>query len=99
EPRKIVVRRRGAGRRQRWEVTVFWRNVTVERPNPTGISAGVDVGVAVLAAVAASDGTITQLPNPKHLERAARRLERAQQALAATKRVRRSDGEGRRARA
>jgi len=101
EPRKIVVRRRGHGRSQRWEVTVFWRGVQVERPNPTGRKAGVDVGVAVLAAVAAhetggSDGGVELVENPRHLTAKLAQLERAQQALAACRKTGRRDGAGRR---
>jgi len=101
EPRKIVVRRRGHGRNERWEVTVFWRGVQVARPNPTGRRAGVDVGVAVLAAVAStntdgSDGGVELVENPRHLTRKLAELERAQQALAACKKTGRRDGTGRR---
>ena len=101
EPRKIVVRRRGVGRRQRWEVTVFWRGVQVARPNPTGRKAGVDVGVAVLAAVATAepdgkDGGVELVPNPKHLTTKLAELEAAQQALASCKKTGRRDGAGRR---
>jgi len=102
EPRKIVIRRRGSGRSQRWEVTVFWRGVQVARPNPTGRKAGVDVGVAVLAAVAATNtdgsdggdplGEVELVENPRHLTRKLAELERAQQALAACKKTDRRDG-------
>ena len=96
EPRKIVVRRRGHGRRRRWEVTVFWRGVQVERPNPTGRRAGVDVGVAVLAAVADDQGGVELVENPKHLTHKLAELARAQQALAACVKTGRRDGGGRR---
>lgn len=99
ESRKIVVRRRGHGRHRRWEVTVFWRGVHVERPNPTGRQAGVDVGVAVLAAVADTSGKIDLVPNPRHLTHRLAELEQAQQALASCKKTGRRDGGGRRTKA
>lgn len=98
EPRKIVVRRRGQGRRRRWEVTVFWRGVQVAKPNPTGRSAGVDMGIAVLAAVADDQGDVELVENPKHLTRKLDQLARAQQALAVCKKTGRRDG-GRRMKA
>ena len=48
---------------------------------PVARSAGVDVGLAVFAAVAASDGTTELVPNPRYLRAAERRLARAQRAL------------------
>ncbi len=94
EIRKLVVRRRG----RRWEATVFWRHVYVPVLPKTGRACGMDVGVAVLAAVIASDGTrelvVNQAPFTRH--RAA--LTRAQQALAACAKTGRRDG-GRRQRA
>jgi putative transposase len=80
-------------------VTVFWRGVQVERPNPTGRRAGVDVGVAVLAAVADDQGGVELVENPKHLTAKLAELERAQQAFAACKKTGRRDGAGRRNRA
>jgi putative transposase len=96
EPRKIVVRRRGTGRARRWEVTVFWRGVQVPKPNPTGRRAGVDVGVAVLAAVADDQGGVELIENPRHLTRKLDQLARAQRALAACAKTGRRDGAGRR---
>lgn len=76
---KLVVRRRLRG----WEATVVYRDVAVEALPPTGRAAGIDVGVAVLAAVADNRGDVELIPNPAPLSRGLRRLERAQQALAA----------------
>jgi putative transposase len=78
-PVKLVVRRRLRG----WEATVVYRDVPVEPMLATGRAAGVDVGVAVLAAVADDHGAVELVANPRPLTRALRRLERAQQALAA----------------
>jgi putative transposase len=78
-PVKLVVRRRPRG----WEATVVYRAVTVERLPATGRSAGVDLGVAVLAAIADDHGAVELVANPAPLTRALRRLEAAQQALAA----------------
>ena len=48
---------------------------------PVARTAGIDLGLALLATVAASDGTIQTVANPRHLRAAARRLARAQRAL------------------
>ena len=45
-------------------------------------AAGVDLGLAWFATIAASDGTTEQVANPRHLRAAERRLARAQRALA-----------------
>jgi putative transposase len=95
EPRKLVVRRRG---QRRWEATVSWRGVAIEPLPPTGRACGVDVGVAVLAAVACSDGNVELVANPEPLARYREALTRAQQALAACAKTGRRDG-GRRQRA
>ncbi len=94
QARKLVVRRRG----QRWEATVFWRNVRVDSLPATGRACGVDVGVVVLAAVAGSDDTRELVTNPAPLTRHRAVLGRAQKALAVCARTRRRDG-GRRQRA
>lgn len=77
-PVKLVVRRRLA----RWEATVIFRSAAAEPLPPTGRAAGVDVGVAVLAAVADDRGSVQLISNPKPLTRRLHRLEHAQQALA-----------------
>lgn len=99
EARKIVIRRRGHSKARRWDVTVLWRGVQVPKPNPTGRSAGVDVGVAVWAAVADSDGGMELVENARPLTNNLERLAAAQQALAACARTGRRDGKGRRNRA
>jgi putative transposase len=78
-PVKLVVRRRLRG----WEATIVYRGVPVALLPATGRAAGVDVGVTVLAAVADSHGAVELVANPAPLAGALRRLERAQQALAA----------------
>ena len=78
-PAKLVVRHR----LRNWEATVIYGEVPVEPLPPTGRAAGVDVGVAVLAAVADDRQAVELIPNPAPLSRSRRRLERAQQALAA----------------
>lgn len=78
-PAQMAIRRRG----DRWEATVFYKNVT-PRPPPTatGIACGVDRGVAVLAAVVDATGEEELVPNPRPLQRAAGKLVRKQQRLA-----------------
>jgi putative transposase len=77
-PVKLVVRRRLRG----WEATVVYRDVPVEPLPPTGRSAGIDVGVNVLAAVADDQGAVELFANPSPLTRALHCLEQAQKALA-----------------
>jgi putative transposase len=64
----------------------YYASFVVERDPtplpPVARTAGIDLGLAVFATVAASDGTVEQLPNPRHLRAAARRLARAQRQLA-----------------
>jgi putative transposase len=43
---------------------------------PVGREAGVDVGITRLATIATSDGTRTDMANPKHLQRKLRKLRR-----------------------
>jgi putative transposase len=95
EPRKLVVRRRGRG----WEATISWRGVTTPTLPKTGRAAGIDVGVAVLAAVCDDTGRVDLIDNPKPLARSLARLQRAQRAVATCKKTRRCDGKGRRAKA
>ena len=65
-----------------WEATIVYRDVRVGRLPSTGRAAGVDVGIAVLAAVADDHGDVQLVANPAPLTRALRRLQRAQQTLA-----------------
>jgi putative transposase len=44
-------------------------------------TAGIDLGLVWFATIAASDGTIETIANPRHLRAAARRLARAQRRL------------------
>ena len=78
-PVKLVVRRRLRG----WEATVVYRDVTVQPLPPTGRAAGIDVGIAVLAAVADNHGSVELVANPAPLTQSLRRLQQAQRALAA----------------
>src|SRR4029453_15698862 len=48
---------------------------------PVARIAGIDLGLAWLAAVAASDSTVEQVANPRHLRAAQRQLARAQRQL------------------
>jgi putative transposase len=64
----------------------FYASFVVER-SPTPLSpvdraVGIDLGLAVFAAVAASDATVEHIANPRQLRIAERRLARAQRALA-----------------
>ena len=75
---KLVVRCRG----RRWEATVFYKNVAPRPvPEPSGVACGVDRGITVLAAVAASDGTTELVENPRHLRNAQVDLARKQRRL------------------
>jgi len=49
---------------------------------PVARTAGIDLGLAWFATVVASDGTVEQVANPRHLRAAQRRLARAQRQLA-----------------
>jgi putative transposase len=63
----------------------FYASFVVERAPaplpPVARTAGIDLGLAVFAAVAASDGSTHLVANPRHLRTAQRRLARAQRAL------------------
>jgi len=49
---------------------------------PVARTAGIGLGLVWLAAVAASDATVEQVANPRHLRAAQRQLARAQRQLA-----------------
>ena len=78
-PVKLVVRRR----LRYWDATVVYRDVEVQPLPPTGRMAGIDLGVAVLAAIADDQGGVELVTNPAPLTRAHRRVEGADQALSA----------------
>jgi putative transposase len=67
----------------------YYASFVVERAPtplpPIDRTAGVDLGLAVFAAVASSDGTTELVANPRHLRAAELRLARAQRALARTR--------------
>ncbi len=94
-PAKLVVRRRG----RRWEATISWRGVKIPRLEPTGSAAGMDLGIAVLAAVVDESGEVTMVDNPRALKRALDQLAKAHKARAACRITGRRNGKGRRARA
>lgn len=98
EPRRLVVRRVGAARRTRFEATISFRGVKGEKLPATGRSCGIDVGVAVLAAVADDHDNVELVENPRHLANRRAELTAAQQALATCEKTGRRDG-GRRMRA
>jgi len=98
QARKLVIRRSGIGKAIRWEATISSRGVEVPVLVPTGRACGVDVGVAVLAAVADESGNVELEANPRHLDRRRAELAGAQRALAACRKTGRRDG-GRRHRA
>jgi putative transposase len=64
----------------------FYASFVVERDPtplpPVARTAGIDLGLVWLAAVAGSDGTVEQVANPRHLRAAQRQLARAQRQLA-----------------
>jgi putative transposase len=76
-PSSVTVLREPDGR--------FYASFVVER-DPTPLppiarTAGIDLGLAWLAVVAGSDGTVEQVANPQYLRTAQRRLAHAQRAL------------------
>jgi putative transposase len=77
-PSSVTVLREPDGR--------FYASFVVKRhPTPlppVGRTAGIDLGLVWFAAVAASDGTVEQVANPRHLRTAQRRLAHAQRQLA-----------------
>jgi putative transposase len=64
----------------------YYASFVVERAPtplpPVDQAAGIDLGLVRFATVAASDGSIQTVANPRHLRAAERRLARAQRALA-----------------
>jgi putative transposase len=77
-PSSVTVLREPDGR--------FYASFVVERDPtplaPVARTAGVDLGLVWFATVAASDGTLEQVANPRHLRTAQRRLVRWQRQLA-----------------
>ena len=77
-PSSVTVLREPDGR--------FYASFVVDRdPTPLGPvarSAGIDLGLIWFATVVASDGTVEQVANPRHLRAAQRQLARAQRQLA-----------------
>jgi putative transposase len=63
----------------------YYASFVVERDltplPPVQRAVGVDLGLLFLATIAASDGTVEQVANPRHLRATERRLARAQRAL------------------
>jgi putative transposase len=63
----------------------FYASLVVERDPtplpPVARTAGIDLGLASLAVVAGSDGTVEAVANPRYLRTAQRRLARAQRSL------------------
>jgi putative transposase len=77
-PSSVTVIRESDGR--------FYASFVVQR-DPTPLppvhrSVGIDLGLCVFATIAASDGTIETVANPRYLRAAERRLARAQRQLA-----------------
>jgi putative transposase len=76
-PSSVTVLREPDGR--------FYASFVVERDptplSPVARTAGIDLGLAWFATVVASDGTVEQVANPRHLRAAQRRLARAQRQL------------------
>jgi putative transposase len=64
----------------------YYASFVVQRDStplpPVQRAVGIDLGLAFLATIAASDGTVETVINPRHLRGAARRLARAQRRLA-----------------
>ena len=77
-PSSVAVLREPDGR--------FYASFVVDRDPtplaPVARSAGIDLGLIWFATVVASDGTVEQVANPRHLRAAQRQLARAQRQLA-----------------
>ena len=63
--------------RGRWFVA-FTVEQDVSRPAPSrpGVTVGVDLGIKTLAVVATANGEVTEVPNPRHLGKALRKVRR-----------------------
>jgi putative transposase len=81
-PSSVTVLREPDGR--------FYASFVVERDPtplaPVARTAGIDLGLVWFATVVASDGTVEQVANPRHLRAAQRQLARAQRQLARKRR-------------
>lgn len=87
--RARVVGSRVERRAGRWwvsfQVDVDRTDINTRRTAPTaGPAVGIDLGIKTFATVAADDGTIVEVTNPRHLDHRLRRLRRADKALART---------------
>jgi putative transposase len=87
EGRARVLGSRYERRAGRWwvafQVEVDRADVNARHAAPAdGPVVGIDLGIKTFATIAASDGTIVEVPNPRQLGRKLRRLRRANKALA-----------------
>ena len=66
-----------------FQVEVDRTDVNTRHAAPVGGPVvGIDLGITTFATIAADDGTVVEVPNPRHLARKLRRLRRANKALA-----------------
>lgn len=66
-----------------FQVEVDRTDINTRRAAPeVGPRVGIDLGIKTFATIASSDGTITKVANPRHLQHKLRRLARANKALA-----------------
>jgi putative transposase len=85
--RARVVASRIERRAGRWwisfQVDVDRTDINARRAAPVdGPVVGIDLGITTFATIAADDGTVVEVENPRHLQRRLRRLRRANKALA-----------------
>jgi putative transposase len=68
--------------RGRWHVA-FTVEQDITRPAPTrpDVTVGVDLGIKTLAVTATSDGEVREVPNPRHLGKALRKVRRLSRAV------------------
>ncbi|GMA25064.1 transposase [Luteimicrobium album] len=66
-----------------FQVEVDRTDINARHRAPTGGPVvGIDLGITTFATIAADDGTVVEVPNPRHLGHKLRRLRRANKALA-----------------
>jgi len=85
--RARIVGSRFERRAGRWwvafQIDVDRTEINARHCAPTGGPVvGIDLGISTFATIAADDGTIVEVPNPRHLQHQLRRLRRANKALA-----------------
>jgi putative transposase len=66
-----------------FQVDVDRTDINTRHSAPVGgPTVGIDLGIKTFAMIASTDGTVVEVPNPRHLDHKLRRLRRANKALA-----------------